>query len=60
MSNIYEEMQIHKLKSRREQILTSIEDTRRALDSSPGEETVTYLNNYLCELQKELAELGLN
>jgi translation elongation factor EF-Ts len=59
--NIVDEISIHKIKPLREQILSSIKDTKKALKSEKiGEETRNYLENYLQNLNSEIRKLGLN
>lgn len=59
--NILEEISIYKIKPLREQILSSIRDTKQTLKSEKiGEETEKYLKKYLEGLQEEIRKLGLN
>lgn len=58
--NILEEISIHKIKPLREQILSSIKDTKKALKGKIGEETRNYLEGYLENLNSEIRKLGLN
>lgn len=52
---------LHKSKGRREQIVSSMADTVKALEcSSLGENTRKYLELYLMELEDELTALGWN
>ena len=60
MSDIVTQMELHQKMSRREQILSSIQDTEKALTTKVEEETENYLTNYLQELRSELKQLGLN
>lgn len=58
--NISEWLSIHKAKGRREQIISSMADTVKALQGSLGDDTRKYLEIYMLELEDELTRLGLN
>ncbi len=60
MTDIVTDMALHQKMSRREQILSSIQDTEEALIAAAGEETKKYLESYLTELQEEIKALGMN
>lgn len=53
-------MLIHQAKGRREQIISSMADTVKALQGDIGIDTRKYLEIYMLELEEELTHLGLN
>lgn len=53
-------MGLHQVKGRREQILSSMADTVKALQGDIGDNTRKYLEVYMLELEEELNNLGLN
>jgi hypothetical protein len=59
--NIVEEILRNKFKPVKEQILSSIRDTKQSLKSEKiGEDTRKYLENYLSILREKVNHLGLN
>ncbi len=59
-NDIVTDMKIHQKKGRREQILSSIRDSKKALEGNIGPETREYLEGYILELEEELKKIGMN